>query len=142
MEFNVFESIKIGLASPDQIREWSYGEVTKPETINYRTLKPETDGLFCEKIFGPQKDWECHCGKYKRIRYKGKVCERCGVEVTRSKVRRERMGHIELAAPVSLELLIQPCVAYCDDCLKRNETGRHDEDIGIVVLFDQLADFR
>ncbi len=101
MEFNVFESIKIGLASPDQIREWSYGEVTKPETINYRTLKPETDGLFCEKIFGPQKDWECHCGKYKRIRYKGKVCERCGVEVTRSKVRRERMGHIELAAPVS-----------------------------------------
>lgn len=101
MEFNVFESIKIGLASPDQIRAWSYGEVTKPETINYRTLKPETDGLFCERIFGPQKDWECHCGKYKRIRYKGKVCERCGVEVTRSKVRRERMGHIELAAPVS-----------------------------------------
>ena len=101
MEFNVFESIKIGLASPDQIRQWSYGEVTKPETINYRTLKPETDGLFCEKIFGPQKDWECHCGKYKRIRYKGKVCERCGVEVTRAKVRRERMGHIELAAPVS-----------------------------------------
>ena len=101
MEFNVFESIKIGLASPDKIREWSYGEVTKPETINYRTLKPETDGLFCERIFGPQKDWECHCGKYKRIRFKGKVCERCGVEVTRSKVRRERMGHIELAAPVS-----------------------------------------
>ncbi len=101
MEFNTFESIKIGLASPKQIREWSYGEVTKPETINYRTLKPETDGLFCERIFGPQKDWECHCGKYKRIRYKGKVCERCGVEITRSKVRRERMGHIELAAPVS-----------------------------------------
>ena len=101
MEFNVFDSIKIGLASPDKIREWSYGEVTKPETINYRTLKPETDGLYCEKIFGPQKDWECHCGKYKRIRFKGKVCERCGVEVTRSKVRRERMGHIELAAPVS-----------------------------------------
>ncbi|MEF2919477.1 MAG: DNA-directed RNA polymerase subunit beta', partial [Acutalibacteraceae bacterium] len=101
MEFNVFESIKIGLASPEQIRKWSYGEVTKPETINYRTLKPETDGLFCEKIFGPQKDWECHCGKYKRIRYKGKVCERCGVEITRSKVRRERMGHIELATPVS-----------------------------------------
>ena len=96
-----FESIKIGLASPDQIREWSYGEVKKPETINYRTLKPEKDGLFCEKIFGPQKDWECHCGKYKRIRYKGKVCERCGVEVTRAKVRRERMGHIELATPVS-----------------------------------------
>lgn len=101
MEFNVFESIKIGLASPDQIREWSHGEVKKPETINYRTLKPERDGLFCERIFGPQKDWECHCGKYKRIRYKGKVCDRCGVEVTRSKVRRERMGHIELAAPVS-----------------------------------------
>ena len=101
MEFNVFESIKIGLASPEQIRSWSYGEVTKPETINYRTLKPERDGLYCERIFGPQKDWECHCGKYKRIRFKGKICERCGVEVTRSKVRRERMGHIELAAPVS-----------------------------------------
>ena len=101
MDFNIFESIKIGLASPDKIRSWSYGEVKKPETINYRTLKPETDGLFCERIFGPQKDWECHCGKYKRIRYKGKVCDRCGVEVTRSKVRRERMGHIELAAPVS-----------------------------------------
>ena len=101
MEFNVFESIKIGLASPDKIREWSHGEVKKPETINYRTLKPERDGLFCERFFGPQKDWECHCGKYKRIRYKGKICDRCGVEVTRSKVRRERMGHIELAAPVS-----------------------------------------
>ncbi|MBQ8732158.1 MAG: DNA-directed RNA polymerase subunit beta' [Oscillospiraceae bacterium] len=101
MEFNVFESIKIGLASPDQIREWSYGEVKKPETINYRTLKPERDGLFCERIFGPQKDWECHCGKYKRLRYKGKICDKCGVEVTRAKVRRERMGHIELAAPVS-----------------------------------------
>ena len=101
MEFNVFESIKIGLASPDKIREWSHGEVKKPETINYRTLKPERDGLFCERIFGPQKDWECHCGKYKRIRWKGKICDRCGVEVTRSKVRRERMGHIELAAPVS-----------------------------------------
>ena len=96
-----FESIKIGLASPDQIRSWSHGEVTKPETINYRTLKPEPSGLFCERIFGPTKDWECHCGKYKRIRYKGKVCERCGVEVTRAKVRRERMGSIELAAPVS-----------------------------------------
>ncbi len=96
-----FESIKIGLASPDQIRSWSHGEVTKPETINYRTLKPETGGLFCERIFGPTKDWECHCGKYKRIRYKGKICERCGVEVTRAKVRRERMGTIELAAPVS-----------------------------------------
>ena len=101
LEFNNFEAIKIGLASPEKIREWSKGEVKKPETINYRTLKPERDGLFCERIFGPQKDWECHCGKYKRIRYKGIVCDRCGVEVTRSKVRRERMGHIELAAPVS-----------------------------------------
>ena len=100
-DFEVFDSIKIGLASPEQIHSWSYGEVLKPETINYRTLKPERDGLFCEKIFGPTKDWECHCGRYKRIRYKGKVCERCGVEVTRAKVRRERMGHIELAAPVS-----------------------------------------
>ena len=101
MEFNEFESIKIGLASPDLIRQWSYGEVKKPETINYRTLKPEREGLFCEAIFGPQKDWECHCGKYKKIHFKGRVCERCGVEITRSKVRRERMGHIELAAPVS-----------------------------------------
>ncbi len=100
-EMNNFDAIKIGLASPEKIREWSRGEVKKPETINYRTLKPERDGLFCERIFGPQKDWECHCGKYKRIRYKGIVCDRCGVEVTRSKVRRERMGHIELAAPVS-----------------------------------------
>ncbi len=96
-----FDAIKIGLASPERIREWSYGEVKKPETINYRTLKPERDGLFCEKIFGPSKDWECHCGKYKKIRYKGVVCDRCGVEITKSKVRRERMGHIELAAPVS-----------------------------------------
>ena len=96
-----FDAIKIGLASPDKIREWSHGEVKKPETISYRTLKPEKDGLFCEKIFGPSKDWECHCGKYKKIRYKGVVCDRCGVEVTKSSVRRERMGHIELAAPVS-----------------------------------------
>lgn len=101
MEFNTFDSIKIGLASPEKILEWSYGEVKKPETINYRTLKPERDGLFCERIFGPTKDWECYCGKYKRLRFKGKICERCGVEVTRSKVRRERMGSIELAAPVS-----------------------------------------
>ena len=100
-ELNNFDSIQIGVASPEKIREWSYGEVTKPETINYRTQKPERDGLFCEKIFGPTKDWECHCGKYKRIRYKGIVCDKCGVEVTRAKVRRERMGHIELAAPVS-----------------------------------------
>ena len=98
---NVFDSIKIGLASPDMIRQWSYGEVTKPETINYRTLKAEKDGLFCERIFGPTKDWECLCGKYKRVRHKGKICEKCGVEVTTKKVRRERMGHIELAAPVS-----------------------------------------
>ncbi len=96
-----YDAIKIGLASPEKIREWSRGEVKKPETINYRTLKPEKDGLFCEKIFGPSKDWECHCGKYKKIRHKGVVCDRCGVEVTKSSVRRERMGHIELAAPVS-----------------------------------------
>ena len=96
-----FDAIKIGIASPEMIREWSYGEVKKPETINYRTLKPERDGLYCERIFGPQKDWECHCGKYKKIKYKGKVCDRCGVEVTKAKVRRERMGHIELAAPCS-----------------------------------------
>ena len=96
-----FDAIKIGLASPEKIRDWSRGEVTKPETINYRTLKPEKDGLFCERIFGPSKDWECHCGKYKKIRYKGVVCDRCGVEVTKANVRRERMGHIELAAPVS-----------------------------------------
>ncbi len=101
LEFTTFDAIKIGLASPEKIREWSHGEVKKPETINYRTLKPERDGLFCERIFGPQRDWECHCGKYKKIRYKGIVCDRCGVEVTRSKVRRERMGHIELATPVS-----------------------------------------
>ena len=101
LDVNNFDSMRIGLASPDKIREWSYGEVKKPETINYRTLKPERDGLFCERIFGPTRDWECHCGKYKRIRYKGIICDRCGVEVTRAKVRRERMGHIELAAPVS-----------------------------------------
>ncbi len=101
LDVNHFDSMRIALASPEQIREWSKGEVKKPETINYRTLKPEREGLFCEKIFGPTKDWECHCGKYKRVRYKGVVCDRCGVEVTRSKVRRERMGHIELAAPVS-----------------------------------------
>ncbi|MBQ7048234.1 MAG: DNA-directed RNA polymerase subunit beta', partial [Clostridia bacterium] len=101
MERVEIDSIKVGLASPEMIRSWSYGEVKKPETINYRTLKPERDGLFCEKIFGPTKDWECHCGKYKRVRYKGKVCEKCGVEITTNKVRRERMGHVELAAPVS-----------------------------------------
>ena len=101
MSYVPFDAIKIGIASPEMIREWSFGEVKKPETINYRTLKPERDGLFCERIFGPTKDWECHCGKYKKIRYKGKICDRCGVEVTRAKVRRERMGHIELATPVS-----------------------------------------
>src|SRR6266852_5458581 len=101
LEVNNFNAVRITLASPDQIRSWSRGEVTKPETINYRTLKPERDGLFCERIFGPQKDWECACGKYKRVRYKGIVCDKCGVEVTRAKVRRERMGHIELASPVS-----------------------------------------
>ena len=99
IDVNEFSNIRIGLATADDIRMWSNGEVKKPETINYRTLKPEKDGLFCEKIFGPTKDWECYCGKYKRVRFKGIICERCGVEVTRSKVRRERMGHIELAAP-------------------------------------------
>src|SRR5881628_2784611 len=101
LEINDFNAIRISLASPEDILSWSHGEVTKPETINYRTLKPERDGLFCERIFGPTKDWECYCGKYKRVRYKGIICERCGVEVTRQKVRRERMGHIDLAAPVS-----------------------------------------
>ena len=96
-----FDAIRIGLASPEKIISWSKGEVKKPETINYRTLKPEREGLFCEKIFGPSKDWECHCGKYKKVRYKGVVCDRCGVEVTKASVRRERMGHILLAAPVS-----------------------------------------
>src|SRR5207237_7320347 len=101
IDINNFDAIEISLASSKQIRSWSSGEVIKPETINYRTLKPEKDGLFCERIFGPTKDWECYCGKYKRVHYKGIVCERCGVEVTRSKVRRERMGHVDLAAPVS-----------------------------------------
>ena len=101
MDVNNFEGLKISIASPEKIRSWSYGSITKAETINYRTSKPERDGLFCEKIFGPTKDFECSCGKYKRLRYKGIVCDRCGVEVTSSKVRRERMGHIELATPVS-----------------------------------------
>ncbi len=99
LDVNFFDELRIGLATADDIRQWSHGEVKKPETINYRTLKPEKDGLFCEKIFGPTRDWECYCGKYKRVRFKGIICERCGVEVTRAKVRRERMGHIELAAP-------------------------------------------
>ena len=101
-----FDALQIGLASPEKILEWSHGEVKKPETINYRTLKPEKDGLFCERIFGPTKDWECHCGRYKRGRYKGIVCEKCGVEVTRAKVRRERMGHIELAVPAGLRVVL------------------------------------
>ena len=101
LDVNNFDELRIGLASATDIRSWSHGEVKKPETINYRTLKPEKDGLFCEKIFGPTRDWECYCGKYKRVRFKGIICERCGVEVTRTKVRRERMGHIELAAPVT-----------------------------------------
>lgn len=101
LDVNFFDELRIGLATADDIRTWSHGEVKKPETINYRTLKPEKDGLFCEKIFGPTRDWECYCGKYKRVRFKGIICERCGVEVTRAKVRRERMGHIELAAPVT-----------------------------------------
>ena len=100
LDINSFQQLRIGLATADDIRNWSRGEVKKPETINYRTLRPERDGLFCEKIFGPTRDWECYCGKYKRVRFKGIICEKCGVEVTRSKVRRERMGHIELAAPV------------------------------------------
>ena len=101
LEVNDFNAIRLMIASPDQIRRWSYGEVVKPETINYRTLKPEKDGLFCERIFGPQKDWECACGKYKRVRFRGITCDKCGVEVARANVRRERMGHIELASPVS-----------------------------------------
>ena len=112
LDVNEFDSMRIGLASPKQILEWSYGEVKKPETINYRTLKPERDGLFCERIFGPTKDWECHCGKYKRIRHKGVVCDKCGVEVTRAKVRRERMGHIELATPVSHIWYFKGCLLY------------------------------
>ena len=101
IDINDFDAIRIGLRAIQQIRDWSSGEVTKPETINYRTLKPQRDGLFCERIFGPTRDWECYCGEYKRVRYKGIICERCGVEATRQKVRRERMGHIDLAAPVS-----------------------------------------
>ena len=132
LEFNSFEAIKIGLASPETILEWSHGEVLKPETINYRTLKPEKDGLFCEKIFGPTKDWECHCGKYKKIRFKGKICERCGVEVTKSKVRRERMGHIELALPFRISGTLRACprpwVLFLNcrrDSLKRCCISRH-----------------
>ena len=117
VEANNFKALKIGIASPEQIREWSYGEVKKPETINYRTLKPERDGLFCEKIFGPTRDYECNCGKYKRVRYKGIICDRCGVEVTKSKVRRERMGHIELASPVSHIWYVKGIPSYIGLCL-------------------------
>ncbi len=117
VEANKFKALKIGIASPEQIREWSYGEVKKPETINYRTLKPERDGLFCEKIFGPTRDYECNCGKYKRLRYKGIICDRCGVEVTKSKVRRERMGHIELASPVSHIWYVKGIPSYIGLCL-------------------------
>jgi len=116
IDVNEFRELRIGLASADDIRDWSHGEVKKPETINYRTLKPEKDGLFCEKIFGPTRDWECGCGKYKRVRYRGIVCERCGVEVTRSKVRRERMGHIELAAPSRTSGISRVCRAASATC--------------------------
>ena len=156
-----FEAIKIGLASPDMMRGWSYGEVKKPETINYRTLKPEREGLFCERIFGPTKDWECHCGKYKKIKYKGKICDRCGVEVTKAKVRRERMGHIELAAPcshiwyfkgipsrmglildISPKVLVKELQALCLDIRVLDELGNEielkeeDDDEDIVYTDD------
>ena len=116
MNVNDFEGIRISIASPEKIREWSYGEVKKAETINYRTLKPERDGLFCERIFGPTKDYECACGKYKRVRYKNIVCDRCGVEVTKSKVRRERMGHIELATSVSHIWYVKGIPSYIGLC--------------------------
>ena len=132
---NVFDSIKIGLASPDMIRQWSYGEVTKPETINYRTLKAEKDGLFCERIFGPTKDWECLCGKYKRVRHKGKICEKCGVEVTTKKVRRERMGHIELAKIGDDDLETPNYVSPIED-----EDGISASDLGETVQTDELFD--
>ena len=117
LEANRFKALKIAVASPEKIRSWSYGEVKKPETINYRTLKPERDGLFCEKIFGPTRDYECSCGKYKRLRYKNIICDRCGVEVTKSKVRRERMGHIELATPVSHIWYVKGIPSYIGLCL-------------------------
>ena len=117
IDANIIKGIKIGIASPEKIRSWSFGEVKKPETINYRTLRPERDGLYCEKIFGPTKDFECACGKYKRVRYKNIVCDRCGVEVTRSKVRRERMGHIELATPVSHIWFVKGIPSYIGLCL-------------------------
>lgn len=117
METSDFRSLRISLASPEQIRSWSYGEVTKPETINYRRLRPEKDGLFCEAIFGPTRDWQCYCGKYKNVRYKGIVCDKCGVEITRSSVRRERLGHIELAAPWPMSGIPVVCQAIWACCL-------------------------
>ena len=117
IEANKFKALKISIASPEKIRAWSYGEVQKPETINYRTLKPERDGLFCEKIFGPTRDYECNCGKYKRLRYKNIICDRCGVEVTKSKVRRERMGHIDLATPVTHIWYVKGIPSYIGLCL-------------------------
>ena len=153
LDVNVFDELRIGLATADDIRQWSHGEVKKPETINYRTLKPEKDGLFCEKIFGPTRDWECYCGKYKRVRFKGIICERCGVEVTRAKVRRERMGHIELAAPVThiwyfkgvpsrlgylLDLApkdLEKIIYFADSLItKVNEEERHREAVHEVDL--------
>ena len=166
LEVNDFNQVRISLASPEQIRSWSYGEVTKPETINYRTLKPEKDGLFCEKIFGPTKDFECYCGKYKRVRYKGIVCDKCGVEVAREKVRRERMGHIELASAVShiwfvkgtpskLGLLLdisprnlervlyfaQYMIIEVDEGARQFELGRLREELASVVE-ERVADVR
>ena len=168
MEVNDFDAIRISLASPEQIREWSYGEVLKPETINYRTLRPERDGLFCERIFGPTKDWECYCGKYKRVRYKGIVCDKCGVEVAPSRVRRERMGHIELASPVShiwyvkgvpsrLGLLLdisprnlervlyfaQYIITEVDEDARNRTLQRHERDlIGKLSKLDQELDIK
>src|SRR6478735_477288 len=135
IDINNFDAIEIGLASSKKIRSWSWGEVTKPETINYRTLKPEKDGLFCERIFGPTKDWECYCGKYKRVRYKGIVCERCGVEVTRSKVRRERMGHIDLA-PKELEKVLYfaaSLVTWIDEEARAKDVGKLEKEVKKVL---------
>ena len=139
-----FDFLKIGIASPDKIRFWSYGEIEKPETINYRTFKPERKGLFCEKIFGPVRDWECSCGKYRRVRYRGIVCERCGVEVTHSKVRRERMGHLELAAPVTHIWFLKGIPSYMG--LLLDKSVRHLEEIiyydsyVVVEVDDSISD--
>src|SRR6266536_936323 len=136
IDINNFDAIEIGLASSKQIRSWSSGEVTKPETINYRTLKPEKDGLFCERIFGPTKDWECYCGKYKRVRYKGIVCERCGVEVTRSKVRRERMGYMLDMAPKELEKVLYfaaSIVTWVDDEAREKDVDKLEKEVNKVL---------